>query len=55
MAVPNVIFPLISLFTASDPSIGILPRRILVHEDDAQEARELLTQAGLSHELRGDD
>ena len=36
-------------------SLGILPRRILVHEDDAQEARELLTEAGLSHELRGDD
>ena len=36
-------------------SLGILPRRILVHEDDAQEARELLTEAGLSHELRGDE
>src|SRR6266702_7810098 len=36
-------------------SLGILPRRILVHEDDAQEARQLLTEAGLSHELRGDD
>jgi hypothetical protein len=32
-----------------------LPRRILVHEEDAQEARELLTEAGLSHELRGDE
>ena len=36
-------------------SIGILPRRILVHEDDASEARQLLTDAGLSHELRPDD
>lgn len=36
-------------------SLGILPRRILVHEDDAQEARALLTEAGLSHELRGDE
>ena len=36
-------------------SLGILPRRILVHEDDASEARQLLTEAGLSHELRGDD
>ncbi|NUR13013.1 MAG: DUF2007 domain-containing protein [Bradyrhizobium sp.] len=36
-------------------SLGILPRRILVHEEDAQEARELLTEAGLSHELRGDE
>ena len=36
-------------------SLGILPRRILVHEDDASEARQLLTDAGLSHELRPDD
>src|SRR6516225_1418038 len=36
-------------------SLGVLPRRILVHEDDAVEARKLLTDAGLSHELRGDD
>jgi hypothetical protein len=36
-------------------SLGILPRRILVHEDDALAARKLLTEAGLSHELRGDD
>jgi hypothetical protein len=36
-------------------SLGILPRRILVHEDDASEARQLLTEAGLSHELRPDD
>jgi hypothetical protein len=36
-------------------SLGILPRRILVHEDDNQAARELLTEAGLSHELRPDE
>src|SRR5205085_2931712 len=36
-------------------SLGMLPRRILVHEDDALEARQLLTEAGLSHELRGDE
>jgi hypothetical protein len=36
-------------------SLGILPRRILVHEDDVPAARELLVEAGLSHELRGDD
>jgi hypothetical protein len=36
-------------------SLGILPRRILVHDDDAGEARQLLTEAGLSHELRPDD
>ena len=36
-------------------SLGVLPRRILVHEDDNREARQLLTDAGLSHELRADD
>jgi hypothetical protein len=33
-------------------SLGVIPRRILVHEDDAREARALLTEAGLAHELR---
>ena len=28
-------------------SLGVLPRRILVHEDDNREARQLLTEAGL--------
>jgi hypothetical protein len=36
-------------------SLGILPRRILVHEDDNLQARQLLADAGLSHELRPDD
>jgi hypothetical protein len=36
-------------------SLGVLPRRILVHEDDNLEARQLLRDAGLSHELRPDD
>lgn len=36
-------------------SIGILPRRILVGEDDLAQARRLLSDAGLAHELRGDD
>ena len=35
-------------------SIGILPRRILVHESCADDARALLTEAGLGHELRPD-
>jgi hypothetical protein len=35
-------------------SIGVLPRRVLVAEDFADEARELLEQAGLGHELRPD-
>jgi hypothetical protein len=36
-------------------SIGILPRRLLVAEDDADAARRLLEQAGLGHELRRPD
>jgi hypothetical protein len=36
-------------------SLGILPQRILVHEDDNSAARRLLTDAGLSHELRPDE
>ena len=35
-------------------SIGILPRRILVEECCAVDARRLLEQAGLGHELRPD-
>ena len=36
-------------------SIGILPRRVLVAEDDVAAARRLLTDAGLAHELRPDE
>jgi hypothetical protein len=35
-------------------SIGLLPRRILVEECCAKDARRLLTDAGLGHELRPD-
>jgi hypothetical protein len=35
-------------------SLGILPRRVLVDEDDLAAARRLLTDAGLAHELRPD-
>jgi len=35
-------------------SIGILPRRVLVAEDQALAARKLLEDAGLGHELRPD-
>jgi hypothetical protein len=37
-----------------DGSVGAIPRRILVHDDDNREARQLLTDAGLAHELRPD-
>lgn len=35
-------------------SLGVLPRRILVAEDDIPAARRVLTDAGLAHELRPD-
>jgi Putative prokaryotic signal transducing protein len=35
-------------------SVGVIPRRILVHEDDNREARQVLIDAGLAHELRPD-
>src|SRR5215203_214616 len=36
-------------------SLGMLPRRIMVHEDDNRQARQILADAGLAHELRADD
>ena len=36
-------------------SLGVLPRRILVHEEDNAAARQILADAGLAHELRADD
>ena len=35
-------------------SIGILPRRMLVADDQIDAARRLLADAGLAHELRPD-
>jgi ethanolamine utilization protein EutP (predicted NTPase) len=36
-------------------SIGMLPRRVMVEDDQVAAARRLLTEAGLGHELRPDD
>jgi hypothetical protein len=36
-------------------SIGILPRRLLVAEDDADDARGILEEAGFGSELRGEN
>ena len=36
-------------------SLGILPRRILVADEDVDAARRLLIDAELGHELRPDD
>jgi len=35
-------------------SLGVLPRRVLVAEDQSLQARRLLKDAGLGHELRSD-
>jgi hypothetical protein len=36
-------------------SLGILPRRLLVADEDVDAARRLLIDAGLGHELRPDE
>jgi Putative prokaryotic signal transducing protein len=38
--------------SAVEGSLGFLPRRILVAEDDIEAARRLLSEAGLAAELR---
>jgi hypothetical protein len=37
-----------------DGSLGMLPRRIVVEDDQVGRARRLLVDAGLGHELRPD-
>jgi hypothetical protein len=37
-----------------DGSLGVLPSRVVVAEEDAAPARRLLSDAGLGHELRPD-
>ena len=32
-------------------SIGVLPRRVMVADDEADKARQILTEAGLGHAL----
>jgi hypothetical protein len=38
--------------SALEGSIGALPRRLMVHEEDEGEARALLNEAGYARELR---
>ncbi len=38
-------------FSVMDGSIGVIPRRIMVIDDELEEARRLLEEAGLGHEL----
>ena len=35
-------------------SIGVLPRRVMVADDEADKARRILTEAGLGHALPPD-
>ena len=35
-----------------DGSLGILPRRVMVAEDEAAQARRLLAEAGVADEMR---
>lgn len=37
-----------------DGSVGAIPRRLVVPDDQLAQARELLREAGLDHELRPD-
>jgi hypothetical protein len=50
--IPHVVLD--QYMSVLEGSLGILPRRILVAEDDRDEARRLLEDAGLGHELRPD-
>jgi hypothetical protein len=36
-------------------SLGVLPRRLLVDTEEAKRARQILTDAGMEHELRPAD
>lgn len=36
-------------------SLGVLPSRVLVPDDEFAAARRVLTDAGLAHELRADE
>jgi len=50
--IPHLVFD--QNMSVLEGSIGILPRRILVNECCIDDARRLLEEAGLGHELRPD-
>jgi hypothetical protein len=50
--IPNLVLD--ENMSVLEGSIGMLPRRVMVPEEDAQDARKLLEDAGLGHELRPD-
>ncbi len=49
----NVVFD--QNMSVLEGSLGVLPRRILVPDEQEKNARQLLQDAGLGHELRPDD
>ena len=52
----NIAFMLLDTnMSVMEGSIGILPRRVLVEEDRLDQARRLLTEAGVGHDLTGDE
>jgi hypothetical protein len=51
-AIPHVVLD--QNMSILEGSLGILPRRVLVAEDQVKAARRLLEEAGLGHELRPD-
>jgi hypothetical protein len=50
--IPHIVFD--QNMSVLEGSLGILPRRILVNECCVDDARALLEEAGLGHELRPD-
>ena len=50
--IPHLVFD--QNMSVLEGSIGILPRRVLVGDDDSSSARRLLEDAGLAGELRPD-
>ena len=50
--IPHVVFD--QNMSVLEGSIGMLPRRVMVSDDQAAAARKLLADAGLGHELRPD-
>ena len=51
--IPHMVFD--QNMSVLEGSLGILPRRMLVADEDVEAARRLLIDAGLGHELRPDD
>ncbi len=51
--IPHMVFD--QNMSVLEGSLGILPRRMLVADEDLDAARRLLIDAGLGHELRPDE